>query len=191
MKKTTYIIMVLIAICLAGSFFLPAAIFTSKIPQAVKICKTGEVVEITPGRFYEVKVETGNSLYISGEDPSIPLTLRISSADSITQPKIYMDKSWEHNVSYLIEDDVLTISVCLDSLIKDGINPSGDNIIAPADNSLVAELVVPTGWFLHHIEPHHLYLDMKGIKEDSLKIAYAVSGVTMTDCEIPDLVIVN
>lgn len=192
MKKTTYIIMALIAICLGGSFILPAAIFSEELPKEIRINKTGQIVEIAPGDFYGIQVDNAEIYNISQENYEIPLTIRISTSDSITSPKIYMDKSWSNNVNLLVtEDNILTISMSLDSLVENNINLSNDNIVSPEDNSLVAEIVIPSGWPLTQIEPRNLHLNLTGINEEKLLIAYAFAGIKMIDCEIPDLVIVN
>lgn len=181
MKKTTYILIATIVLLAVFSFFCPI-IFLKQNEG-----KTNKIVLATQHKTTTIKQPRFSGIEVSYTYGNSDTKIEIVESDTIPEPTITMDKSWDGNIDYSIKDGTLYISTTMQRIF------SKDNhayIVIPDDNATIATIIVPKG-MLKAVTGQSASVILRNFKESELTLTDNWENVTMTDCSFKTLSIKN
>ena len=150
MKRTSYIMIILLAVIMAGSFLMPAVLFRKLEISLQTLRAEGDTVRVTTGFFVTFDITnnmwlsalTSESKEIGGEQP---LRVTVRQNPKLTEAVLVMDRSWRQNMTIQQDSTILKIDLDMHSLKKEENNKRPEIEIAP-DAAHVLTLEVPEGW---------------------------------------------
>lgn len=179
MKRTSYILIALLAFLCVGAFLAPRLIL-KRVELNIKVL-TSEHRQVTmeTGLFMHLILEPNYNIspdysHDIVTDPESRCLVTVCENEDLSRPRITMDKSWADNVKITAASDTLLLKVDLHSLMKEG---TRNNLSYSLDNRQVATIEVPAG-MLHKITGSGFYLTLEDLesKNMTLKDIYYLSA---------------
>lgn len=203
MKKTTYIIMAVLALCLLLSFSVPAILFKPTSRPYVGniehiISPGGEAAEVLLDSFtnlncalYAEERYYDPILYIHNENGTQRiLSLRVEEADGISSPKLTVNPGWTGYLKAVVADSVLTVNFNLDSFVPDFVAEEGEEtsfdrgsvtFIVPEECSQVGVLQVPRG-MLDGVVSDRTTVTLAGFRDATMTVRPNDGIIGAEDC---------
>ncbi len=150
MKRTSYILIILVGIVLICSFLMPAVLY-KKVEFSLQTLRAdGDTVRVTAGFFitFDIKnnrwlmAQTSNSDEEESDQQLLKVTVRQNPR--LTEAVLVMDRAWEQNMTVSQDSTTLKIELDMHSFKKEGNDWPNIDIAPDAANVLTLE--VPPSW---------------------------------------------
>lgn len=180
MKTSSITLITVICLALAATFFFPALSMKRVEIREISISATGQSVEVTTGFFVTLEIHNPAYLGVPGPDALLPLSVRISSSDTVTRPRLVMDRTWSEMANVALRHDTLFLAF-------NPPQPDPDTLYSVApDAAHICDIIVPQG-MMRSVNPYeNLTLTLSGLRQPSLAIG-TDTPCRLTSCSIDSL----
>ncbi|MDE6271437.1 MAG: hypothetical protein K2M31_00320 [Muribaculaceae bacterium] len=192
MKKSSIILIAGIGTLIILAFIAPFILMKND-PQSKReftLNRSGESVEIPlKGSFSAIRTGINdNHFNLEQADYTRELSLEIIESDTITTPRIIIDKSWASNVTIEVEEETLYIDVDMKSY-----KPASNNysyIFIPNDNLQVACLLLPKSYGLKTLKSDRFDVNLKDFTDLSIEVP-RFTDFTLSNCQVKSLTVIS
>lgn len=155
MKKTTYILFAALGVATIGSFLLPLGLLKEegKMAGDLGLALTSEGKENSEAAQPFERISVNLNLDTSGGNVYAEISnvsdtyVEVIESDSATSPRVLMDTSWEHNLTWSVSDSTLEIHVTMEGLLKRKVNSEIRHVsyFIDNENTRICTVIVPRG----------------------------------------------
>lgn len=186
MKKTTYIIIVLLAISVVAAFFLPRIIFTERdTTYTISIIRLDSIKSVPLDKFSIITYDDGSEMAIKRKSPDKNVYIEVIESQEALRPIMQISESWLGNVKYDVEDGTLHFSIDFSALKDADCSGNGklpDEIVIAEDNFCVAKFIVPSG-MIKTIAPRYMDLTLSNFQDADVNVNSIFGHLILNDCQ--------
>ena len=195
MKRTSYILIILLGVILVGSFLMPAVIY-KKIEFSLQTLRAdGDTVRVTTGFFITFDITNNMWLMAQSANPEKEesdqlLKVTVRQNPRLSEAVLVMDRAWQQNMTITNDSTTLKVELDMHSFKKE--NNIRPNIEIAPDAAYVLTLEVPAGWVDTIKAKSNLALTVEDFTDSDMVVSTSASPpFEAVNCTFRQLTLLN
>ncbi|MDE6669542.1 MAG: hypothetical protein K2K26_07650 [Muribaculaceae bacterium] len=195
MKRTSYILIILLGVILVGSFLMPAVIY-KKIEFSLQTLRAdGDTVRVTTGFFITFDITNNMWLMAQSANPEKEesdqlLKVTVRQNPRLSEAVLVMDRAWQQNMTITNDSTTLKVELDMHSFKKE--NNIRPNIEIAPDAAYVLTLEVPAGWVDTIKAKSNLALTVEDFTDSDMVVSTSASpSFEAVNCTFRQLTLLN
>lgn len=178
MKRTSYILIVILGVLLVGSFLMPAVLY-KKIEFSLQTLRAdGDTVRVTTGFF--ITFDITNNMWLraqtanpekEGSEQLLKVTVRQNP--QLSEAVLVMNRAWQQNMTITHDSTALKVELDMHSFKEE--NNMRPNIEIAPDAANVLMLEVPVGWVDTIKAKNNLALTVEDFADSDMVVSTSAS----------------